>query len=95
MAESCTGDGCRVGEGEERTGVSLRLLLKEECLRGRRALGEERGWREEARYGDREGWRGFGRDWLEGRKLMGATLYLSFLEPNVWVNDTLACNRGG
>ena len=61
MAESCTGNGCLVGEGEERAGVSLRLLLTDECLRGRRALGEKRGRREEARCGDREGWRGRGR----------------------------------
>ena len=93
--ELWVGDGCLVGEGEDRTGVSLRLLLKEEDLRGRRPLEEEWGWREEERYGDREGWRGFGRDWLEGRKLMVATLYLFFLESKVWVNETLACNRGG
>ena len=48
------GDGCLVGEGEDRTGVSLRLLLKEEDLRGRRPLELEGGWREEGRYGDRE-----------------------------------------
>ena len=93
--ESWVGDDCLVGEGEERTGVSRRLFLKEEDLRGRRPLELEGGWREEERYGDREGWRGFGRDWLEGRKLMVATLYLSCLESKIWVNETLACSRGG
>ena len=93
--ESWVGDGCLVGEGEDRTGVSLRLLLKEEDLRGRRPLEEEWGWREEERYGDREGWRGIGRGLLEGRKLMASTLYLFCLESKIWVNETLACNCGG
>ena len=89
------GEICLVGKVEDRTGVSRRFLLKEADLRGRRSLVAAWSWREEERYGDREGWRGFGRDWLEGRKLMVATLYLSFLESKVWVNDTLACKRGG
>ena len=89
------GEICLVGEGEDRTGVSRRFLLKGADFRGRRPLVVAWDWREEERYGDREGWRGFGRDWLGGRKLMVATLYLSFLESKVWVNDTLDCKRGG
>ena len=49
------GEICLVGEGEDRTGVSRRFLLKEADLRGRRPLEVAWDWREEERYGDREG----------------------------------------
>ena len=55
------GEICLVGEGEDRTGVSRRFLLREADLRGRRPWEVAWVWREEERYGDREGWRGFGR----------------------------------
>ena len=61
MTTSSTGSGCLEGEGEGGTGISLRLLLTDGCLRDRRTLGEERGRREGERCGDREGWRGRGR----------------------------------
>ena len=53
--ELCVGEICLVGEGEDRTGVSRRFLLKEEDLRGRRPLEVSWDWRGEERYGDREG----------------------------------------
>ena len=59
--ELCVGEICLVGEGEDRTGVSRRFLLREADLRGRRPWEVAWVWREEERYGDREGWRGFGR----------------------------------
>ena len=59
--ELCVGEICLVGEEEDRTGVSRRFLLREADLRGRRPWEVAWVWREEERYGDREGWRGFGR----------------------------------
>ena len=53
--ELWVGEICIVSEGEDRTGVSRRFLLKEADLRGRRPLEVAWDWREEERYGDREG----------------------------------------
>ena len=52
--ELCVGEICLVGEGEDRTGVSRRFLLREADLRGRRPWEVAWVWREEERYGDRE-----------------------------------------